>query len=140
MTLSARTLLSPEARARLAADPGLGGGNVLRSALAAAPEPDQPFLLSTRPVATCDGGSRDEVRGCIPSRSASPVPSAARRSRGRSASRVRSTSIGYGPICSSTSEAAPPSLGTTLGPGISPDPPTMKARSTRHEPVVKIAP
>ena len=60
MTLSARTLLSTRARAELAADPGLGGGNVLESALAASPCPDVPFLSSGRPLTTCDGSQQSE--------------------------------------------------------------------------------
>ena len=72
---------------------------------------------------TRGGGSPGVVHGCIPSRSAFPVPSAARRSRGRSASRARSTPIGYGPTCSSTPDYdAPP------GPGISPDPPKHESQ------------
>ncbi|RJL34334.1 class I adenylate-forming enzyme family protein [Bailinhaonella thermotolerans] len=55
-----RTLLSPEGRARLAADPGLGGGNVLRSALSVAAHPDLPFIRSGRPLAACGGGARAE--------------------------------------------------------------------------------
>lgn len=60
MALSAQTLLSPEGRAKLAADPGLGGGNVLRSALAVAASPDLPFISSGRPLATEDGAWRTE--------------------------------------------------------------------------------
>ncbi|GAA2974804.1 long-chain fatty acid--CoA ligase [Streptomyces lactacystinicus] len=60
MTLSARTLLSAESRAKLAADPRLGGGNVLESALAVSPNPDLPFIATGRPVATCDGGTTTE--------------------------------------------------------------------------------
>ncbi len=40
-TRYAPTVLTPEQRARLAADPRLGGGTVLRLALAASP-PDEP--------------------------------------------------------------------------------------------------
>ena len=89
---------------------------------------------------TRGGGSPGVVHGCTPSRSASPVPSGARRSRGRSASRARSTPIGYGPTCRRQHTGPAGTTSTTVGPGISPDPPTTKARSTRHEPVVKIAP
>ncbi|WP_274918160.1 class I adenylate-forming enzyme family protein [Streptomyces sp. WZ-12] len=60
MTLSARTLLPAGLRARLAADPGLGGGNVLESALAHSPAPDLPFLTCARPLATCEGTLRSE--------------------------------------------------------------------------------
>lgn len=60
MTLSARTLLSAESRAKLAADPAMGGGNVLASALALSPNPDLPFIGTGRPIPTCDGGTTTE--------------------------------------------------------------------------------
>lgn len=60
MALSGRTLLSPEGRAKLAADPELGGGNVLRSALAVAAHPDLPFISSGRPLATPGGEWRTD--------------------------------------------------------------------------------
>ncbi|KUL35395.1 AMP-binding protein [Streptomyces sp. NRRL F-4489] len=60
MTLSARTLLPAGLRARLAADPGLGGGTVLESALAHSPAPDAPFLACPRPLPVCGGGLRGE--------------------------------------------------------------------------------
>ncbi|MCG8927687.1 class I adenylate-forming enzyme family protein [Lentzea sp. CC55] len=60
MALSARTLLSPDGRAALAADQDLGGGNVLRSALAVAAHPDLPFISSGRPIATPRGQWRSE--------------------------------------------------------------------------------
>ncbi|MEV6603040.1 class I adenylate-forming enzyme family protein [Kutzneria sp. NPDC051319] len=60
MTLSARTLLSAESRAKLAADPAMGGGNVLASALAVSPNPDLPFIGTGRPIPTCGGGTTTE--------------------------------------------------------------------------------
>jgi acyl-coenzyme A synthetase/AMP-(fatty) acid ligase len=60
MTTFAPTVLTPEQRSALAADPTVGGGNLLRSALAANPHPDLPFLRSSRPIATPDGELREE--------------------------------------------------------------------------------
>ncbi|MES4890665.1 class I adenylate-forming enzyme family protein [Streptomyces sp. NPDC096012] len=60
MTTFAPTVLTPEQRSALAADPSVGGGNLLRSALAANPHPDLPFLRSSRPIATPDGELREE--------------------------------------------------------------------------------
>ncbi|MFC0548149.1 class I adenylate-forming enzyme family protein [Kutzneria chonburiensis] len=55
MTLSVDTILSPQQRAALAADPAVGGGNLLPSAIKANAHPDQPFLHSVRPITTTDG-------------------------------------------------------------------------------------
>jgi acyl-coenzyme A synthetase/AMP-(fatty) acid ligase len=54
MTVST-PLLTPQARAEIAADPSVGGGNLLRSAIAASPDPDFPFLESMVPVAAPGG-------------------------------------------------------------------------------------
>ncbi|MGP3732437.1 class I adenylate-forming enzyme family protein [Streptomyces sp. GDS52] len=58
MSTFAPTVLTPEQRTAVAADPGIGGGNLLRSALAVNPAPGVPFIHSTRPIATPDGESR----------------------------------------------------------------------------------
>ncbi|MBI3688218.1 MAG: acyl--CoA ligase [Actinobacteria bacterium] len=54
MVSFAATVLSPEQRVALAADPGVGGGNLLRSALAASPHPDEPFIYSATALPTTD--------------------------------------------------------------------------------------
>jgi acyl-coenzyme A synthetase/AMP-(fatty) acid ligase len=51
----APTVLTPEQRAAVAADPTVGGGNLLRSAIAANPHPEVPFLHAARPIATPSG-------------------------------------------------------------------------------------
>ncbi|MFJ5016411.1 class I adenylate-forming enzyme family protein [Streptomyces griseoluteus] len=60
MTTFAPTVLTPEQRTALAADPAIGGGNLLRSALAASPHPDLPFLRSSRPIPVPSGEEREE--------------------------------------------------------------------------------
>jgi len=55
MTTFAPTVLTPEQRAALAADTGVGGGNLLRSAIAANAHPDVPFIHSSRPITTSAG-------------------------------------------------------------------------------------
>lgn len=60
MSLHAKTVLPPEKRAQLAGDPAVGGGNVLRSAIAAHPHPDLPFLRSARPLINTDGQEQSE--------------------------------------------------------------------------------
>jgi len=60
MSFTHRTVLTPELRARVAADPGIGGGNLLPSMLAINPYPDEPFIRSLTPVAYTDGESRTE--------------------------------------------------------------------------------
>jgi acyl-coenzyme A synthetase/AMP-(fatty) acid ligase len=60
LSLSTAAMLSPDQRAKLAADPDLGGGNVLSSALAAHPQPDVPFIRAVRPLIDTDGRPRHE--------------------------------------------------------------------------------
>jgi acyl-coenzyme A synthetase/AMP-(fatty) acid ligase len=60
MTLSPGTILSPRQREQLAADPAVGGGNVLPSAIAASPHPELPFLRSARPLVDASGQRRHE--------------------------------------------------------------------------------
>ncbi|MFE3637041.1 class I adenylate-forming enzyme family protein [Streptomyces sp. NPDC059168] len=55
MTEFAPTVLTPQQRSALAADTTVGGGNVLRSALATNPRPDVPFIHATHPIATPAG-------------------------------------------------------------------------------------
>jgi acyl-coenzyme A synthetase/AMP-(fatty) acid ligase len=55
MSSFAKTVLSPEQRARLAADPQVGGGNLLQVAIAANPHPEVPFIHSVRPLINTDG-------------------------------------------------------------------------------------
>lgn len=55
MSPSAKALLTPELRDRLATDPNLGLGNVLRSAIAVNPHPDVPFIVSDRPIVNSAG-------------------------------------------------------------------------------------
>lgn len=55
MTTFAPTVLSPGQREKLAADPDLGGGCILRTALAYSPTPDTPFIDLVVPVAGTDG-------------------------------------------------------------------------------------
>ena len=54
-TLSHRAVLSGEARRAVSGDPTVGGGHVLRSAIAASPDPDAPFLYTARPLENTDG-------------------------------------------------------------------------------------
>ncbi|MDJ0382921.1 class I adenylate-forming enzyme family protein [Streptomyces sp. G-G2] len=51
----AETVLNPAQRIALAADESVGGGNLLRSALAASPSPKTPFVHSTRPITNLEG-------------------------------------------------------------------------------------
>ncbi|MFE9255784.1 AMP-binding protein [Streptomyces sp. NPDC006879] len=55
MTTFAPTVLTPEQREALAADVTVGGGNLLRSAIAANPQPDVKFIHSSRPIGTTAG-------------------------------------------------------------------------------------
>lgn len=55
MTTFAPTVLTPEHRSELAADSTVGGGNLLRSAMASNPRPEVPFLHASRPIATPSG-------------------------------------------------------------------------------------
>lgn len=60
MPLSPRTLLSPGARIGLARDPGLGGGNIWRTALEHSPEPGLPLLIADRPLVNQAGAQQSE--------------------------------------------------------------------------------
>ena len=55
-----KTVLTPELRAKVAADSGIGGGNLLPSMLAINPYPDEPFIKSLTPVSYTDGETRTE--------------------------------------------------------------------------------
>lgn len=58
MPLTHKTVLSPDLRAQVAADPNIGGGNLLASMLAVNPYPDEPFIQSLTPVPYTDGETR----------------------------------------------------------------------------------
>ncbi len=60
MSLSPGTVLSPEQRAQLAADTAVGGGNLLRPAIAVSPHPELPFLRSARPLTNTSGQPQHE--------------------------------------------------------------------------------
>ncbi|MFD6323163.1 AMP-binding protein [Streptomyces sp. NPDC058442] len=60
MNAFAPTVLTPQQRSALAADATVGGGNLLRSALAVNPRPELPFLHSARPIATPAGELRHD--------------------------------------------------------------------------------
>lgn len=60
MTTFAPTVLTPEQRSALAADATVGGGNLLRHAMASNPRPDLPFLHATRPIPTPSGELRHD--------------------------------------------------------------------------------
>lgn len=60
LSLSTEAMLNPDQRAKLAADPELGGGNVLPAALAVHPRPDVPFIRAIRPLIDADGRPRHE--------------------------------------------------------------------------------
>lgn len=60
MTKFAPTVLTVEQRAAVAADPTVGGGNLLPSAIAASPAPDQPFLRTLRPLLNTKGEPQNE--------------------------------------------------------------------------------
>ena len=55
-----QTVLTRELRARVAADAGIGGGNLLQSMLAINPYPDEPFIHSLTPVPYTDGETRTD--------------------------------------------------------------------------------
>ncbi|MEV6209040.1 class I adenylate-forming enzyme family protein [Kitasatospora sp. NPDC051914] len=61
MSTFAETVLTPEQRERLAADTTVGGGNLLRSAIATNPRPDLPFVHSYRPVTIASGESKHDL-------------------------------------------------------------------------------
>ncbi|MCJ1678234.1 acyl--CoA ligase [Streptomyces sp. APSN-46.1] len=60
MNSFAPSVLTPQQRAALAADSTVGGGNLLRSAIAASPAPDERFIHSSRPIATATGEPRQD--------------------------------------------------------------------------------
>jgi acyl-coenzyme A synthetase/AMP-(fatty) acid ligase len=60
MPLAHKTVLSPELRAKVAADNSIGGGNLLASMLAINPYPDEPFIHSLTPLPYTDGETRTE--------------------------------------------------------------------------------
>ncbi|ARP73031.1 AMP-binding protein [Streptomyces pluripotens] len=60
MTTFAPTVLTPEQRAAVAADDRIGGGNLLRSALAVNPAPNEPFIHAARPITTCEGETKHD--------------------------------------------------------------------------------
>ncbi|MCG8927651.1 class I adenylate-forming enzyme family protein [Lentzea sp. CC55] len=60
MTTFAPTVLNVEQRAAVAADPTIGGGNLLASAIAASPAPDQPFLRTLKPLLNTRGEPQNE--------------------------------------------------------------------------------
>ncbi|MEV0963741.1 MULTISPECIES: class I adenylate-forming enzyme family protein [unclassified Streptomyces] len=55
MATFAATVLTPKQREQLAADSTVGGGNLLRSAIAANPRPELPFVHSYRAITTTSG-------------------------------------------------------------------------------------
>jgi len=60
MIVTHNTVLSPELRAQVAADPTIGGGNLLPSLVALNPYPDEPFITSLVPIPYTDGETRSE--------------------------------------------------------------------------------
>ncbi|MGC5343914.1 class I adenylate-forming enzyme family protein [Streptomyces sp. DT24] len=60
MSTFAPTVLTPQQRTDLAADTTVGGGNLLRSAIAANPRPDERFIHSSQPIATASGELRQD--------------------------------------------------------------------------------
>lgn len=60
MPFTHKTVLSPRLRAEVAADPGIGGGNLLPAMLDINPFPDEPFIRSLTPVPYTDGATRTE--------------------------------------------------------------------------------
>jgi len=60
MPFTHKTVLSPQLRAEVAADTGIGGGNLLPAMLAINPFPDEPFIRSLTPVPYTDGATRTE--------------------------------------------------------------------------------
>ncbi len=55
MSLSEKALLTKEQRLKFASNDEVGGGNLLRSAIAGNPNPDVPFIRSGRPLTNTDG-------------------------------------------------------------------------------------
>lgn len=60
MSLSRRAMLLPEMRAKVAEDPHLGGGNLLRYAMSTSPDPNRPFIRSGRPLVNTSGQQQSE--------------------------------------------------------------------------------
>ncbi|WP_030897474.1 class I adenylate-forming enzyme family protein [Streptomyces sp. NRRL F-5126] len=60
MTTFAPTVLTPDQRAKISADPLVGGGNLLKSALAASIAPAARFIHSARPLTTASGERRHD--------------------------------------------------------------------------------
>lgn len=60
MEFTHRTVLPPELRAKVAADAGIGGGNLLASMVEINPYPDEPFIQSLTPIPYTDGETRTE--------------------------------------------------------------------------------
>jgi acyl-coenzyme A synthetase/AMP-(fatty) acid ligase len=60
MPFTHKTVLTHELRAKVAADPGIGGGNLLPAMLSVNPYPDEPFILSLTSVPYTDGETRTE--------------------------------------------------------------------------------
>lgn len=58
MSEFASTLLAPQQRRELAADQGVGGGNLLRVAMAVNPDPTTPFLHTVTPLTDAAGQQR----------------------------------------------------------------------------------
>src|SRR5689334_7123950 len=58
MEFTHKTVLSPELRARVLADPSVGGGNLLPAMLELNPFPDEPFIHSLTPIPYTDGETR----------------------------------------------------------------------------------
>ena len=59
MEFTHKTVLSPELRARVLADPGIGGGNLLPAMLELNPFPDEPFIHSLTPIPYTDGETKN---------------------------------------------------------------------------------
>ncbi|MEU6427262.1 class I adenylate-forming enzyme family protein [Microbispora sp. NPDC046973] len=60
ISISHETVLTPEQRARFAADPDLGGGNLLTKAIEANPHPELPFIHLGRPLTNTKGEKQTE--------------------------------------------------------------------------------
>ncbi|MCF3961006.1 class I adenylate-forming enzyme family protein [Streptomyces fuscigenes] len=60
MTTFAPTVLTPDQRAKISADPLVGGGNLLKSALAASVAPDERYIHSDRAITTTSGEPRHD--------------------------------------------------------------------------------
>lgn len=60
MSLTHDTVLTPDLRAQVAADPTIGGGNLLPAVMAINPFPDAPFIRSLIPIPYTDGQIRTE--------------------------------------------------------------------------------